>query len=33
MDERLCIANMAVEAGAKNGIMRVDEKTKEYLKI
>lgn len=32
MDERLCIANMAVEAGAKNGIMRVDEKTKEYLK-
>lgn len=32
MDERLCIANMAVEAGAKNGIMKYDEITKQYLK-
>ena len=31
MDERLCIANMAVEAGAKNGIMAVDAITKHYL--
>ncbi len=32
MDERLCITNMAVEAGAKNGIMKYDNITKEYLK-
>lgn len=32
MDERLCIANMAVEAGAKNGIMAADETTRNYLK-
>ena len=32
MDERLCITNMAVEAGAKNGIIKADETTKAYLK-
>ncbi len=32
MDDRLCICNMAIEAGAKNGIFPVDEKTKEYMK-
>ncbi|MBQ9734571.1 MAG: 3-isopropylmalate dehydratase large subunit [Clostridia bacterium] len=31
MDDRLCICNMAIEAGAKNGIFPVDEKTIEYL--
>ena len=31
MDDRLCICNMAIEAGAKNGIFPVDEKTKAYL--
>lgn len=31
MDERLCITNMAVEAGAKNGIIKYDEITKNYL--
>ena len=31
MDDRLCICNMAIEAGAKNGIFPVDEITKEYL--
>ena len=30
MDSRLCIANMAIEAGAKNGIFPVDEITEEY---
>ena len=32
MDDRLCICNMAVEAGAKNGIFPVDEKTVAYMK-
>ena len=32
MDDRFTIANMAIEAGAKNGIFGVDEKTEEYLK-
>lgn len=31
MDDRLCICNMAIEAGAKNGIFPVDEVTMEYL--
>lgn len=31
MDDRFTIANMAVEAGAKNGIFPVDEKTIEYM--
>ncbi len=32
MDDRLCIANMAIEAGAKNGIFPVDEVTEAYCK-
>jgi 3-isopropylmalate/(R)-2-methylmalate dehydratase large subunit len=32
MDDRLAMANMAIEAGGKNGIFEVDEKTIEYLK-
>lgn len=32
MDDRLCITNMAIEAGAKNGIFPVDEITEEYMK-
>ncbi|MBO6108869.1 MAG: 3-isopropylmalate dehydratase large subunit [Eubacterium sp.] len=32
MDDRFTIANMAIEAGAKNGIFPVDEKTVEYVK-
>lgn len=32
VDDRLCIANMAIEAGGKNGIFEVDELTLEYLK-
>lgn len=32
MDDRFTIANMAIEAGAKNGIFPVDEKTLEYCK-
>lgn len=32
MDDRLTMANMAIEAGGKNGIFPVDEKTEEYLK-
>ena len=31
MDDRLCICNMAIEAGAKNGIFPVDEVTVTYL--
>ena len=31
MDDRLCICNMAIEAGAKNGIFPVDEVTVAYL--
>ena len=31
MDDRFTIANMAIEAGAKNGIFPVDEQTKAYL--
>jgi len=32
MDDRLCIANMAIEAGGKNGIFPVDEKTLDYIR-
>lgn len=32
MDDRFTIANMAIEAGAKNGIFPVDEKCRKYLK-
>lgn len=32
MDDRFSMANMAIEAGAKNGIFPVDEKTIEYVK-
>lgn len=31
MDDRFCIANMAIECGAKNGIFPVDDKTLEYI--
>ena len=31
MEDRLCMANMAIEAGAKNGIFAVDEVTLEYV--
>ena len=31
MDDRFTVANMAIEAGAKNGIFPVDEQTVEYL--
>ena len=30
IDDRLCIANMAIEAGTKNGIFPVDDITREY---
>ena len=30
MEDRLCMANMAIEAGAKNGIFDYDEKTAQY---
>ena len=32
MDDRLCVANMAIEAGAKNGIFPVDDVTLSYVK-
>ena len=32
MDDRLCICNMAIEAGGKNGIFPVDDQTLQYLK-
>ncbi|GHU73980.1 3-isopropylmalate dehydratase large subunit [Clostridia bacterium] len=32
IDDRFTIANMAIEAGGKNGIFPVDEKTEEYIK-
>ncbi len=32
MDDRFTIANMAIEAGGKNGIFPVDEKAEEYMK-
>ncbi|MCI8501775.1 MAG: 3-isopropylmalate dehydratase large subunit [Oscillospiraceae bacterium] len=32
MDDRLCMANMAIEAGAKNGIFEVDDITIAYMK-
>lgn len=32
MDDRFTVANMAIEAGGKNGIFPVDDKTIEYLK-
>ncbi len=32
MDDRLCMANMAIEAGAKNGIFEVDAVTLKYVK-
>ena len=32
MDDRFTIANMAIEAGGKNGIFPIDDKTREYLK-
>jgi len=33
MDDRFTICNMAIEAGGKNGIFPVDEKTKQYMEI
>ncbi|MEG0382978.1 MAG: 3-isopropylmalate dehydratase large subunit [Christensenella sp.] len=33
MDDRFCIANMVVEAGAKNGIFEVDAQTEEYVRM
>ena len=31
MEDRLCISNMAIEAGAKNGIFMVDKITEDYM--
>ena len=33
MDDRLCMANMAIEAGGKNGIFEVDEQTMKYPRM
>lgn len=32
IDDRMCISNMSVEAGAKAGLMAADEKVEQYLK-
>lgn len=32
MDDRFTIANMAIEAGAKNGIFEIDDLTREYMR-
>ncbi len=32
MDERMCISNMTIEAGAKCGLIAADDKTEEYLR-
>lgn len=32
VSDRLCMANMAIEAGAKNGIFEVDDKTIDFIK-
>ncbi len=32
MDDRFTIANMAIEAGAKNGVFEIDDLTREYMK-
>lgn len=32
VEDRLCMANMAIEAGAKNGIFEVDDKTIDYVR-
>lgn len=32
VEDRLCMANMAIEAGAKNGIFEVDRQTTDYVK-
>jgi 3-isopropylmalate/(R)-2-methylmalate dehydratase large subunit len=32
VDDRLCVANMAIEAGGKNGIFEVDDQTVEYIR-
>ena len=32
MDDRFAMANMAIEAGAKNGIFKVDEATRDYMR-
>lgn len=32
VSDRLCMANMAIEAGGKNGIFEVDDKTVEFIK-
>ena len=32
MDDRFTIANMAIEAGAKNGVFEVDDLTRQYMK-